>query len=54
MAMDFLCQEMRDACWVSSESGGTVTATKPLSQSGKAVTRKEWDVVREKKSKTET
>ena len=24
MAMDFLCQEMRDACWDSSESLGSV------------------------------
>ena len=24
MAMDLLCQEMRDACWVSSESVGSV------------------------------
>ena len=65
MAMDFLCQEMRDACWDSSESlgsppftvitvpvnfsCGTVTAAKPFSHRGRAVIRKEWDVVREKK-----
>ena len=64
-----LCQEMKDACWVSSESlgscfssvitvpvkfsCGTVTATRLFSHRGKAVTRKEWDVVREKKSKKE-
>ena len=37
MTMDLLCQEMRDACWDSSESLGsprsTVTANKSLSLS---------------------
>ena len=76
MTMDLLCQEMRDACWESSEqfgptshgqegsvtgssvtaftvpekfSCGTVTATTPVSHRGPAVTRKEWDVVRDRK-----
>ena len=69
VAMDLLFQEMRDACLVSSEvvgrppfavitvpvkfSCGTVTATKLFSHRGRSVTRKEWDVVREKKSKEE-
>ena len=64
-AMDlFFCQEMRDALWVSSESlgslltvitvpmkfsCGTVTARKPSSHRGRAVTTKEGDVVREMK-----
>ena len=64
MAVDLLCQEMRDACWVSSEplnsprslftvskkfSCGTVTAAKPFSHRGRAVTLKERDVVRDMK-----
>ena len=64
-AMDLLCQEMREACWVGSESlgsprslcsqlpenfsCGTATATKPFSHRGRAVTTKERDVVREMK-----
>ena len=65
MAMDLLCPEMTDACWVSSElfffvitvpakfSCGTVTGTTHFSHRGRALTRKAWDVVREKKSKME-
>ena len=34
-------------------SCGTVTATKPFSHRGRAVTRKEWKMVREKKSNHE-
>ena len=34
-------------------SCGTAIATKPFSHRGRAVTRKEWDVVREKESEKE-
>ena len=53
VAVDLLCQEMRDACWVSAESlpvklpCRTVTATKPFPHIGRVVTIKEKDVVRE-------
>ena len=68
VAMDLLCQDMRDACWVSSESlgftpfhcshmpvkfsCGAVTATKAFLSPRKRCD-KEWDVVRDKKSKEE-
>ena len=38
---------------VLNEVCGTFTATKPFSHRGRVVTRKEWDLVREKKSKKE-
>ena len=46
MTMVLLCQEMRDACWDSSESLGslqsTVTANnKPVSHRGRAATVQE-------------
>ena len=63
VAMDLLCQEVRDACWGSSRiagltsftvitvpeqlSCGFVTAAKPFSHRGRAATKKERDVVRE-------
>ena len=69
MAMDFLCQEMRDACDESSESLGSSRSLcsechrsslvelsqqqSLLSHRGRAATVKERDVVREKESKKE-
>ena len=55
VAMDLLCQEMRDACWVSSESLGfrlftAVTVPVKFSLEG---CDNEWDVVRDKKSTEE-
>ena len=65
MAMDLLCQEMRDACWVGPESLGfpcftefTVRSSllelsqQPFSHRGRAVTTKERDVVRTEEGKT--
>ena len=51
MTLDLLCQEMRDACWDSSESvrspWSTVTANKkPFSHRGRVVTAEERNVVR--------
>ena len=34
LAMDFLCQEMRDACWVSSESVGSLCSLWSQCQKG--------------------
>ena len=49
IAMDLLCQEMRD----SSESLGSPTANKSLSLTVDGPTVKERDVVRENKEKEE-
>ena len=51
-AMDLLCQEMRDACWVSPRSRGSPLSlccgvvTARSSQHERAVTLKERDVLR--------